>query len=148
MGYVDSDYASDLDNPRLLTGYIFNDKYWEKINRQACGTIHLCFCREQKYLFIKETFVYKLCQAPENKFMKKSNENRLYLMKRLFHLQLKSGTVISDHIDTFNQLIADLFNLDKTFKDEHKAMLLIGSILDELDHLSITLLHGKKIISR
>ena len=34
---------------------------------------------------------------------------------------------ISSHIDEFNKLIADLLNLDKTFKDESKAMLLTGS---------------------
>ncbi|PON41859.1 hypothetical protein PanWU01x14_286250 [Parasponia andersonii] len=121
-----------------------DDKEWERINRQACDTIRLCLCREQKYPFMRETFASKLWKAIENKYMKKSNENRLYLKKRLFHIQLKPGTTISDHIDTFNQLIADLLNLDETFKDEDKTMLLIGSFPDELDHLCITLLHGNE----
>ena len=75
--------------------------------------------------------------------MKKSNENRLYLLKRLFHLQLKSSMSISSHIGEFNKLFFDLLNLDETFKDEQKAMLLIGSLPHELDHLCITLIHGK-----
>ena len=37
---------------------------------------------------------------------------------------------ISSHINEFNKLIVDLLNLDETFKDERKAMLLIGSLLD------------------
>ena len=41
----------------------------------------------------------------------------------------------------------DLLNLDETFKDERKAMLLIGSLPDELDHLCITLIHGKEKLS-
>ena len=76
--------------------------------------------------------------------MKKSNENRFYLLKTLFYLQLKSGMIISSHIDKINNLIFDLLNLDETFKDECKAMLLIGSLPDELDHLCITLIHGKE----
>ena len=79
--------------------------------------------------------------------MKKSNENRLYMLKRLFRLLLKSGMSISSHIDEFNKLIVDLLNLNETFKDERKAMLLIGYFLDELDHLCITLIHGKEKLS-
>ena len=55
--------------------------------------------------------------------------------------------IISSHIDEFNKLIVDLLNLDETFKDEHKAMLLIGSLPDELDYLCITLIHGKEKLS-
>ena len=51
---------------------------------------------------------------------------------------------ISSHIDKFNKLIVDLLNLDGTFKDECKAMLLIDYLPDELDHLCITLIHGKE----
>ena len=54
---------------------------------------------------------------------------------------------ISSHIDEFNKLIVDLLNLDKTFKDESKAMLLTGSLPGELDHLCITLIHGRDKMS-
>ena len=88
-----------------------DDKDWERINR-SCGVIRICLCREQKYPFMKETSAHKLWKVLENKCMKKRNENRLYLVKRVFHLQLKTCTNISDHIHTFKQLIANLLNLD------------------------------------
>ena len=57
---------------------------------------------------------------------------------------------ISSHINEFNKLIVDLLNLDETFKDECKTMLLIGSLSDEFNHLCITLVMrrgiGRKII--
>ena len=53
----------------------------------------------------------------------------------------------SSHIDEFNKLVANLLNLNETFKDELKAILLIGSLPDELDHLCITLIHGKEKLS-
>ena len=74
--------------------------------------------------------VYSLWKAQENIYMKKNNENRLYLLKRLFRLELKSSMNLSSHIYKFNKLIDDLLNLDETFKDERKAMLLIGSLPD------------------
>ena len=54
---------------------------------------------------------------------------------------------ISSHIDESNKLIADLLHLDETFEDEHKALLLIGSPIDELDNLCIILIHGKEKLS-
>ena len=54
---------------------------------------------------------------------------------------------ISSHIKEFNKLISDILNLDETFKDECKAILLIDSLPDELDHLCITIIHGKDKLS-
>ena len=51
---------------------------------------------------------------------------------------------ISSHIDEFNKLIADLLNLSETFKVDSKAILLIGSLLDELGHLVLPLFMGRK----
>ena len=31
-----------------------SDKDWEKINRQACGTIRLCLAKNQKYFVLRE----------------------------------------------------------------------------------------------
>ena len=53
---------------------------------KTCGLISSYLAKEQKYTFIKETFVYSLWNVLENKYMKKINENWLYLLKRLFHL--------------------------------------------------------------
>lgn len=37
-----------------------DNKEWIKINRQACGTIHLYLAKDHKYFVIKETSVKKL----------------------------------------------------------------------------------------
>ena len=31
-----------------------SNKDWEKINRQACGTIRLCLAKNQKYFVLRE----------------------------------------------------------------------------------------------
>ena len=54
---------------------------------------------------------------------------------------------LSSHIDEFNKLITNLLNLDETFKDERKAMLLTSSLPNKLDHLCITLIHRKEKLS-
>ena len=79
----DLDIALEENKPQDI-----DQKDWERQNRKACGVIRSCLSREQKYPFMKETSASNLWKALENKFMKKSNENRLYLLKRLYRLQL------------------------------------------------------------
>ena len=98
-----------------------DEKEWKTINRLACGTIRSCLSREQKYAFSKETSANKLWKALEENFLKKSSQNKLYMKKRLFRFTYVPGTTMNDHITSFNQLVADLVNLDVTFTDEDQT---------------------------
>ena len=120
---------------------------WKTLNRLACGTIRSCLSREQKYAFCKETSASKLMTALEEKFLKKSSQNKLHMKKRLFRFTYIPGTTINDHITSFNQLVADLLNLDVTFEDEDLALMLLGSLPEEFEFLETTLLHGKAAVS-
>ena len=119
------------------------DIEWKMVNRLACGTIRSCLSREYKYEFSKETSASKLWKALEEKFLKKSGQNKLYMKKRLFCFNYVLGTTMNDHITSFNQLVTDLMNMDVTFKDEDLALILIGSLPDEFEYLETTILHGK-----
>ncbi|KAK0597034.1 hypothetical protein LWI29_021128 [Acer saccharum] len=122
-----------------------DDKEWETLNRQACGTIRLNLAKDQKYTIMKEKFVKKLWKTLEDKYMTKSLENRLYLKKKLFRFTYVPGMSINNHINMFNKILADLLNLDEHFSEEDKALLLINSLHDEYDHLSTTLFMGRII---
>ena len=58
-----------------------DEKDWIRINRLACGTIRLCLSKELKYPFMRETSASKLWKEMEDKFMKKSTENKLKNLK-------------------------------------------------------------------
>lgn len=51
---------------------------------------------------------------------------------------------MNEHLNNFNKIIADLKNLDVQINDEDKALLLLNSLPDTYDHLTTTLLYGKK----
>ena len=57
------------------------DKDWDKINRQACGTIRLCLAKDQKYFVMREMKAKEFWKMLKDKYMTKSVEIRLYLMK-------------------------------------------------------------------
>ena len=50
-----------------------SESEWERLNIKTCGLICSCLAKEQRYTFLKETYVYSLWKALENKYMKKSN---------------------------------------------------------------------------
>lgn len=119
------------------------EKDWDKLNRQACGTIRLCLEKDQKYFVMKETKAKELWKKLDDKFMTKSVENRLYLKKKLFRFQHRAGTPMIEHLNEFTKILADLQNLDVNILDEDKALLLLNFLPDEYDHLITTLLYGK-----
>ncbi|XP_051152851.1 retrovirus-related Pol polyprotein from transposon TNT 1-94 isoform X3 [Andrographis paniculata] len=122
-----------------------DDKDWTRINRLTCGTIRLCLSKEQKYPFMRETMVHKLWNELEDKFMKKSTENKLYMMTKLYRFQYLSGTIMNEHITRFDYLVTDLLNLDEKINDIDKALL--ASLPDEYEHIIVSMLTEKETIS-
>lgn len=123
-----------------------DEQEWDRINRQTCGFIRLCLAKDQKYFVMRETKAKDLWKRLEDKFMTKSVENRLYLKKKLFRFQYRAGSSLSEHLNDFSKILADLRNLDASILDEDKALLLLNSLPSTYDHLSTTLLYGKEEI--
>ena len=77
----------------------------------------------------------------------KIGQNKILMKKRLFRFDHKPSTTMNYHITMFNQLVADLLNLDAIFEDEDLALMLLSSLPNEFEHLETTLLHGKENVS-
>ncbi|GKC38334.1 hypothetical protein Tco_1050718 [Tanacetum coccineum] len=69
------------------------------------------------------------------------------MKKRLFRFTYVPGTIMNDHITSFNQLVTDLMNMDEVFKDQDLALIVLGSLLEEYELLETTLLNGKDDVS-
>ena len=62
----------------------YKESVWEKMNRNAYGVIRSCLEQELKYDVIGVTSAMKMWEILNNKYLTKSNENRLHLLRRLF----------------------------------------------------------------
>ena len=51
--------------------------------------------------------------------------NKLYLNKELYNLSMPENTDVLQHLSQFNSLISQLLQLQVTFEDEDKAILLL-----------------------
>ena len=65
--------------------------------------------------------------------MKKSAMYKVYLMCRLFTLQMSKNGSVSDHINEFNMIVSQLNCVDINFKNEIKALILMLSLPESCD---------------
>ena len=73
-----------------------------------CDVIRSYLTQDTKYHLMTETSIKKIWEILESKYLTKSVENRLHLMRRLYHFQLKNGVSIGDHINNYMKFLVDL----------------------------------------
>ena len=55
---------------------------------------------------IKEKTTSNLLNTLSNMYEKSSDMNKVYLMRRLFNLQMFEGGSVADHINEFNMIVS------------------------------------------
>ena len=82
---------------------------------------------------MKEKTTSGLLKALSNMYEKPSAMNKVYLMRRLFNLQMSENGSVSDHINEFNMIVSQLNSMDINFEDEIKALILMSSLPESWD---------------
>ena len=59
--------------------------------------------------------------------------NKVYLMWRLFNLQMSEDGSVVDHINEFNMIVSQLSSVEINFEDEIKALILVSSLPESWD---------------
>ena len=94
------------------------------------------------------TSAMKIWEILNIKYLTKSIENRLHLLRRLFRFQISRGTSLAAHVNNYTKLLSDLTNIDEKISDEYKTIILLGSLPDEeYDTFVLTLLNERSSIS-
>src|SRR5438132_1450365 len=76
--------------------------------------------------------------------MSKTLTQKLYLKQKLFGLKMQEGSNLAEHINVFNQLLADLVKVKVKVDDEDRAIILLCSLPRSYEHLVTTLTYGKE----
>ena len=66
-------------------------------------------------------------------YEKPSAMNKVYLMQRLFNLQMSEDESVADHINEFNMIVSQLSSVEINFEDEIKALILMSSLPESWD---------------
>ena len=92
--------------------------------------IRSCLSQDLKYDVMNKTSVKKIWETLASKYLIKNVENRLHLKRRL-SFSVEKGVSISDHINIYMKLLADLANMDVVIEEGDKALILLSYLLDE-----------------
>ncbi|KAH1198428.1 Retrovirus-related Pol polyprotein from transposon TNT 1-94 [Glycine max] len=114
-----------LEDDRLTS---INETEWTKIQRRVVSTIPLVIAPEIKHNVLKETTPKTLWEKLENIYASKSLTNCLCLKMELYQLKIEMEGDLHGHINKFNQLVSQLFNVDDKLFDEEQALLLLASL--------------------
>ena len=127
-------YQKDLHEPLLgVKPDTMTTEQWKLKDRQALGMIRLTLSRNVAFNIIKEKTTSDLMKALSNMYEKPSAMNKVYLMRRLFNLQMSEGGRVADHINEFNMIISQLGSVEINFEDEIKALILMSSLPESWD---------------
>lgn len=124
-----------------------DDDKWEEMQAQARATIRLCLSDQIMYHVMDENSPKKIWDMLAEKFMSKTLTRKLYLKQKLYGLKMQEGSDLAEHINVFNQLIADLVKVDVKIDDEDRAIILLCSLTGSYDHLVTTLTYGKEKVT-
>ena len=85
---------------------------------------------------IKEKTTSHLLKALSNMYRKLSAllaMNKVYLMRKLFNLQMSEGGSVASHINRFNMIVSQLSSVEINFEDEIKALILMSTLPESWD---------------
>ncbi|KHN15555.1 Retrovirus-related Pol polyprotein from transposon TNT 1-94, partial [Glycine soja] len=103
---------------------------WNLLDRQALGVIRLTLAKNIAFNIVNEKTTAGLMKALSDMYEKPSAANKVYLMRRLFNLKMREGISVTDHINEFNTILAQLESVQIKFEDEVKALILLSSLPD------------------
>jgi hypothetical protein len=91
-----------------------------------------------------ESMPKKIWDKLAEKFMSKTLTRKLYLKQKLYGLNVQEGSDLADHVNVFNQLVANHGKVDVKIEDEDMAIVFLCSLPNSYDHFVTTLTYGKK----
>ena len=78
------------------------DTEWNILDRKALGTIWLCLAASIAFNISKEMTTKGLMSTLAKLYEKPSTSNKVFLMKRLFNMNMSKGGPVADHLNDFN----------------------------------------------
>lgn len=111
---------------------------WEEMDMKAVSSIRMCLADNVIFNVRGEKTASGLWAKLESLYQSKSLLNRILLKKRLYSLKMKEGAKVSEHLNTFNDILSQLESIGVKMDDEDKAVTLLCTLPDSYDNLVTT----------
>ena len=85
-----------------------SDANWVELDALAKSTIRLHLAESVYLTVVSEISSFNLWKKLCSTYKKETASNKVYLMKRLFELQMKEGTLVALHLNEFNIIFSQM----------------------------------------
>ena len=116
-----------------------SEEDWAELDALAKSTIRLHLAESVYFTMVSETTSFNLWNKLCSTYEKETASNKVYLMKRLFELQMKEGTSVASHLNEFNIIFSQMQAQKLEFGDEVKAIFLLCSLPASWDTFRIAI---------
>lgn len=103
------------------------DEEWDILDRKALGTIQLCLAMPVAFNISSEMTMEDLMKKLSSLYEKPSASNKVFVMKRLFNMNMSEGGSITDHLNEFNTVNSKLSSVKVNFDYEIRDLLILCS---------------------
>ncbi|VFQ69560.1 unnamed protein product [Cuscuta campestris] len=109
-----------------------SDVDWAGLDRKAMSVIRLSLTKNVAFNILKEKTAKGIMEALSNMYEKPSAANKVFLIRELRAGEYKDeeGTLVTEHINKLNSILARLASVGIKFDDEVQALLLLSSLPD------------------
>ncbi|PKI35496.1 hypothetical protein CRG98_044119 [Punica granatum] len=121
-------YGKDLWQPLEDKPIGMTNAEWNVLDRKAMSVIRLSLSRNVAFHTAKEKTAKGILQVLADMYEKPSAANKVHLMQGLFNLKMSKSTVVAEHLNEFNLIMAQLTSVDIDFDDEIRALSLLSSL--------------------
>ncbi|KAL8511639.1 hypothetical protein ACS0TY_018155 [Phlomoides rotata] len=115
-----------------------------EIGEKAHSAIILCLGDKPLREVSKEKTVIDVWRKLESLYQTKSVSNKLYVKQKLLDFRMFEDKGLSDQLDTFNNYIDDIEDLDVKLEDDDKALMLLNALPRSLDNFKDAVLFGRQ----
>eukprot|EP00253_Pinus_taeda_P036371 PITA_36371 len=134
---VDKDQWIVVDLGTKPTGV--SDEEGKILDRKAKSIIRLCVLDSILLNVSGEGMAKALWDKLGTLYQSKSLVNKLFLWKTLYNLRMKDGDSVTEHLNTFNNVVSQLLSVDIKISDEDKQIFLLCSLPYSWDSLVIAI---------
>jgi hypothetical protein len=101
------------------------DEEWEFLDRKKLGMIWLSLTTSMDFNISKEKTTKDLMDALDKLYEKPSTSNKVFLIKKLFNMNMSEGGSVADHLNEFNTFTNQPSSIKVDFDDEVRALLIL-----------------------
>ena len=101
---------------------------WNLLDRQVLGVIRLTLSKNVAHNVAKEKTTADMMKVLSDMYEKPSANNKVFLMKKLFHLKMMENAHVAAHVNEFNTIVNQLSSVKIDFDDEVQALILLASL--------------------